>query len=144
VTTQPTQKFLSLSEEDFLDLEAKRRWVREHYEPQAEENYQTLEGKLSLIDTILASNWIGPHETLKLQCLGITFGDALEQRLGLEWQMVEDEYGRDPALVQVGTSIVVFPQTSISKRIEAGEVVDVYELFESACHTIQRVRDEIA
>lgn len=139
-----TQELHSLSEEDIRDLEAKRRWVREHYEPHAEDKYQTLEGKLNLLDTILSNNWIEPSETIKLQCLGITFGDALEQVLGLEWRMVEDEYGRDPALVLVGTSIVVFPQTSISKRIEAGEVVDVYELFKSACNAIQRVRDEVA
>lgn len=138
------QELHSLSEEDIRDLEAKRHWVREHYEFHAEDKYLTLEGKLDLLDTILSKNWIEPNETIKLQCLGITFGDALEQVLGLEWRMVEDEYGRDPALVLIGTSIVVFPQTSISKRIEAGEVVDVYELFKSACSAIQRVRDEAA
>ena len=139
-----TQSFHPLSEEDAYDLEAKRGWVRDHYEPPAQERYQTLEGKLSLLDAILSNNWIEPDETLKLQCLGITFGDALEQQLGLEWVMVEDEYGRDPALIQSGTSIVIFPQTSISKRIEAGEAVDAYALFEQACETIYRIRDEIA
>lgn len=138
------QQFYPLSEEDARDLESKRRWVREHYEPHAEENYGTLEGKLSLLDTILSSNWIGPEETVKLQYLGITFGDALEQMFGLEWRMVEDEYGRDPALIQAGTSIVVYPQTSISKRIEAGELVNIYELFTSACNTIQSIRNELA
>lgn len=139
-----TQELHTLSEEDIYDLEAKRRWVRGHYEPHAEDRYQTLEGKLNLLHTIISNNWIEPSETIKLQCLGITFGDALEQMLGLEWRMVEDEYGRDPALVQIGTSIVVFPQSTISKRIEVGEVVDVYELFKSACNTIQKIRDEIA
>jgi len=57
--------------------------------------------------------------------------------------MVEDQYGRDPALVVVGTSIVIFPQTTISKRIEAGEEADVYELFKSACSSIQNARDQI-
>lgn len=136
------QKFHTLSSNDTSDLEAKRRWVREHYEPEAEYKYLTLEGKLALLDVILSNNWVGQDETLKLQCLGITFGDALEQKLGLEWRMVEDEYGRDPALVHTGTSIVLFPQTSISKRIEAGETVDVFDLFNSACNTIGRLRDE--
>ncbi len=138
------QTFSPLSEDDILDLETKRRWVREHYEPSAEEKYQTLGGKLTLLDEIISNDWIKPDEILKLQCLGITFGDALAQELGLEWRMVEDEYGRDPALVQLGTSIALFPQTSISKRIEAGEAVDVYELFKSACGTVERIRSEIA
>ncbi|TWT17122.1 DUF3806 domain-containing protein, partial [Luteimonas marina] len=71
-----------------------------------------------------------------LQCLGITFGDALAQHMGLDWVAVEDEYGRDPALRLDGTSVLVFPMTSISKRIEQGEVVDVYDLFNAACNTI--------
>lgn len=137
-----SQQLESLSQKDTLEIEAKRKWVREHYEPHAKDKYQTIEGKLALLDAILSSKWIEPTETLKLQCLGITFGDALAQMLGLEWRMVNDEYGRDPALVKVGTSIVVFPQTSISKRIEAGENVEVYELFKSACNSIQQLSNE--
>lgn len=137
-----SQSFQPLSEEDSSNLEAKRRWVRDHYEEDAEEKYRTLKGKLALLDAIISNGWVEPHETLKLQSLGITFGDALEQMLGLDWQMVEDEYGRDPALRLAGTSVVVFPQTSISKRIEAGEKVDIYELFKSACKAIERARSE--
>jgi len=136
------QEFHCLSDDDTANLEAMRRWVREHYEPEAEHKYQTLEGKIALLDTIISNHWIKPDEKLKLQCLGITFGDALAQRLGFEWRMVEDEDGRGTALVQTGTTIVLFPQTMISKRIEAGEVVDVYDLFNATCDTVQRLLDE--
>jgi hypothetical protein len=67
----------------------------------------------------------------------VTFGDALAQELGLRWIMVEDEYGRDPALKLDGTCVLVFPLTSISKRVERGEQVDAYQLFETACATVQ-------
>ena len=76
--------------------------------------------------------------TVKLQCLGIAFGDALAQKLGLQWVAVEDEYGRDPALSRVGTSLLVFPMTSISKRIERGEEIDLPRFFEHACETIEK------
>lgn len=134
----------SLSGQDATDVFEKRRWVKEHYEPEAQYKYETLEGKLQLLDVILANNWIDPSDTLKLQCLGITFGDALAQKLGLKWVTVEDEYGRDPALILEGTSIILFPLTTISKRIQAGEIVDVSALFQSACETIARLRDEQA
>ena len=49
----------------------------------------------------------------------------------------EDPHGRDPALTRPGTSMLVFPMTSISKRIERGEQVDVRQLFEHACATIR-------
>jgi hypothetical protein len=124
------------------NLEAKRKWVREHYQPEAQHKYETLEGKLSLLRTIVYNKWIAPDETLNLQCLGVTFGDALAQVAELKWVVVEDEYGKDPALVVDGASIKVFPLTMISKRIEAGEDVDVLELFKVTWKTIERVRSE--
>lgn len=126
-----------LEEKDLANLEAKRDWVRNHYEPHAIHKYADLQGKLSLLDAILANRWIEPEETLKLQCLGITFGDALAQHLKLEWVMVEDADGRDPALRLPGTSVLIFPQTMISKRIEDGQEVDVHELFNKTCSAVR-------
>ena len=138
------QKFEPLNHDDNADLEAKRTWVRNHYDEESRHKYDTLEGKLRLLDTILQNKWIAPDETLKLQCLGVTFGDALVQKLGLKWIAVEDEYGRDPALTLEGTSVCVFPLTSISKRTERGEEVEIYGLFEAACNTIGRISREVA
>ena len=136
------QKFEPLSPADVADLEAKRTWVRDHYDETSRHKYDTLTGKLRLLDAILRNKWIAPDETLKLQCLGVTFGDALVQKLGLSWVAVEDEHGRDPALTLEGTSLRVFPLTSISQRVERGEEVEVHELFEGACRTIERLRNE--
>ena len=127
----------ALNEDDSADVEAKRDWVRGHYEPHAQQKYETVEGKLALVDAILANGWVTAEDTLKLQCLGIAFGDALAQHMGLTWVAVEDEYGRDPALQLAGSSVLIFPMTSISKRIERGEIVDVYDLFNAACNTIR-------
>jgi hypothetical protein len=138
------QQIHSLIEEDANDVEAKRDWVRNHFEPNAQHKYETLEGKLRLLDTILSNDWIKPTETLKLQCLGITFGDALAQKLGMHWVVVEDEYGRDPALSFENSSVLSFPLTSISKRIERGESVNVNELFSAACETLLEARQREA
>jgi len=124
------------TEEEIARLEAQRKWVREHYEHNPESAYATVSGKLKVVNTILESEWVEPHEAVKLQCLGVAFGDALVQDLGLRWATVEDEDGADPALIYDGQSIIVFPLTSISKRIERGETVDVYKLFGEACKTI--------
>jgi hypothetical protein len=135
------EKIEPLSPEDLARVEAQRKWVRDHYEPEARHQYETVAGKLRLLDVILNSNWIAPSETIKLQSLGITFGDALAQELGLKWVAFEDEYGRDPALMLEGTSIQLFPLTTISKRVERGETIDVYELFSSACATVLEVKN---
>ena len=134
------QKFEPLNPDDIANLEAKRTWVRGHYDEVARGKYDTLDEKLRLLDAILQNKWIAPDETLKLQCLGVTFGDALAQRLGLTWVAVEDDFGRDAALTLDGTSIRVFPLTLISKRIERREEVDVYGLFEQVCSMIERLR----
>ena len=137
------QKIEALAPDDVAHVEKQRAWVRDHYDPAARHQYETVEGKLRLLDTIIRSKWIEPSETWKLQSLGITFGDALAQELGLAWVAVEDAHGRDPALRDQGTSIVIFPMTTISKRIERGEVVDVRSLFDTACQSVTRLRSEL-
>jgi len=78
-----------------------------------------------------------------LQSLGITLGDAFVQHLGLKWMFVKDEYGRDPVVVLEGTSIILFPLTMISKRIERGEDVDVHKLFEGVCGRFAELKEEL-
>ena len=95
----------------------------------ARHKYETLEGKLHLLQVILDSGWIESGETAKLQNLGIAFGDAMAQELGLEWVLVDDEYGRSPSLRFPGTTVIAFPRTMISKRVERGDKVDVREMF---------------
>ena len=137
-----TQSIHELSSEEITRLEAQRKWVREHYEPAAQKNYETVKGKVRLIAAIIGNAWIEPHETIKLQSLGVSLGDAIAQELGLEWVAVEDEFGRDPALILRGTSIKIFPVTMISKRIERGEQVDAVEMFGNTCKTILEIKRE--
>ena len=139
-----TFKTDDLRADELADLEAKRAWVRDHFSDEKRGDYEKLAGKLKVLDVILGNGWVQPTETIKLQCLGVTFGDALAQELGLTWIAIEDERGRDPGLVIPGTSIQLFPMTSISKRVERGESVDVYELFGDALKTVARLREEQA
>lgn len=111
----------------------------EHYEPNARHLYETLAGKLELLRTIVDSKWVESKEAVKLQCLGVTLGDALAQELGMRWVAVEDKFDRDPALELPGTSVVIFPLTMISKRIERGDEVDIRELFDGICSKVREV-----
>ncbi len=135
-----SQKVEAFSADDAAGVERQRSWVRDHFEEGARHRYDTLEGKLRLLSTILRANWIARNETYKLQCLGITFGDALVQQMGLEWVTVVDRRGRDPALRDRQTGTLVFPLTSISKRVEQGQVVEVVDLFIAACDKIEELR----
>jgi hypothetical protein len=109
---------------------SQRDWVRGHFAPDAVHKYDTVDGKLYLLQTILDNQFYRKDQTMELQSLGITLGDALAETADLEWVEVEDEYGIDPALRYRGREILLFPLTLISKRIERDEIVDVRELFD--------------
>lgn len=137
------QKISSQSAEMIKDCEAKRNWVKEHYIDESVSKYETTEGKLHLLDTILKSGWIEKNETLKLQCLGITLGDIFVQDMGCDWIEIADEYGIDPALKVPDTSIILYPLTMVSKRIETGETVDIYELYYGIKENIQEIKNDM-
>jgi len=130
------------SPEDAERIEAQRRWVRDHFDEDARHLYEHRDEKLRLLQTILDAGWIDASEAVKLQCLGITLGDALVQELGLEWIMVEDEYGRDPAIRKPGTTVMAFPLTMISKRIERGEAVVVRDLYDGVADHVRRMASD--
>jgi hypothetical protein len=128
-----------LTEEEVTDLEVQRSWVRKHFESDAQHKYDTVSGKIHVIDTILRNNWVQRHETAELECLGVTFGDALAQALQLKWVAIEDAKGRNAGLVLEGTSVNCLPITTIAKRVQYGEEINVVELFAQACATILRM-----
>jgi hypothetical protein len=72
--------------------------------------------------------------------MGIVFGDALVQNCGVEWRSVEDQYGRDPCVQIPGSTVILFPMTMISKRVERGEAVDVFDVFNGAAAKIEELR----
>jgi hypothetical protein len=89
------------------------------------------ESDLAVIQAILDSGEIEPDQTYELQCLGIAFGRVLVSASdGLEWAIVHDEYGSDPTLRYRDTSVCLNVLTTISKRVEDGQDVNVRELFE--------------
>ena len=134
------QRVEAPTEEDLARIEQQRDWVRGHFEPKSQPLYDEYDQKLRLLDAILKNGWIQPSETWKLQSLGITLGDAFVQRCGFEWVSVEDAYGRDPALRLPETTVILYPLTMISKRVEKGESVDVYSLIDGVAEKVAEVR----
>lgn len=137
------QNVRDLSTEMIQRLSAQRNWVQNHYDTDSLKNYDTLDGKLQLLKTIIESAWIQKVETNKLQCLGVTLGDAIVQDLGFNWVEIEDEFGVDPAIKLGDTSLILFPLTMISKRIENDEAVNIFELFDRIKNKVLEIRDKV-
>jgi hypothetical protein len=98
---------------------------------------------LSLIQQLLDTRTIEPESTYTLQALGLAFGRVfIHDNEGFDWWMVEDEYGRDPALRYRHSSLLAFPRTMLSKRIEDGEHPNVTELFDQLADRMTQLISE--
>lgn len=100
---------------------------------------------LDLLQTVVDSGVLGPESTFDAQCVGVAFGRVLVAELdGFDWAVVEDEYGRDPALRYGDTTLLLFPLTMISKRTDDGERPDVRELYEGvSSHVAHIIANEL-
>ena len=98
---------------------------------------------LGLIQRVLDQNLVEREATYTLQALGLAFGRTfLNEFPDYDWWMVEDEYGRDPAIRYKETTLLVFPMTMISKRVEDGEHIDVNELFDGLAKQVAELIQE--
>ena len=98
---------------------------------------------LERIQRILDSNQIPGTDTQELQSLGIVFGKVfVNETPGYDWWVVEDEYGKDACVRYKETTLLVFPQTMISKRVEDSEEVDVKELYAGLVERLEAIRQE--
>lgn len=103
------------------------------------------DGDLALLQEIVDGRFLGREDTYDLQCLGVVFGMRLVHSIeGLDWAIVEDQYGRDPALRYLDTSLLLFPLTMISKRVEDGAEVDVRAMFDGLRAHVEKLKNEVA
>jgi hypothetical protein len=85
---------------------------------------------LNTIQRLLDERVFSTDQTWELQALGVVLGTLLADEVaGLDWAIVDDEYGRDPTLRYCHTSIQINVLTIISKRVEDRVPVDVWEIF---------------
>ena len=54
---------------------------------------------------------------------------------------LEDEYGKDVCVRHKESTLLIFPQTMISKRIEDGEQVNIAELFYGLRQKRERIKN---
>ena len=98
---------------------------------------------LALIQATLDAKIVEPEATYSLQALGVAFGKVFVQENDFyDWWMVEDEYGRDPAIRYRETDLLVFPQTMISKRIEDGDAISINEMYDGLYKMLDEIRRE--
>ncbi|MBC3833143.1 DUF3806 domain-containing protein [Undibacterium amnicola] len=98
---------------------------------------------LGRLQTIVDSAQIPIDSTQELESLGIVFGKVfVNATANYDWWIMEDEYGKDVCIRYKETSLLIFPQTMLSKRIEDGAVLNVIDLFHSIRQELDRIKNE--
>lgn len=138
--TDDDQTVTPLTAGDRERMTAQRALCERHLTADARATYATVDGKLGLLRALVAGKVFGRDQTRELQGIAFVFGDAMALQAGLEWVIAADEHGREPALRVPGSSILLYPLTMIAKRLEAGETVDVRELFDGVIDQLDFVR----
>jgi hypothetical protein len=123
------QTISALTDDDLERLENQRAIVTRYLDEDGLKKFETAPGKLGTLRALLNASIFQPEQAYEMQSMGVVFGDVFVQDMGFHWIMVEDEYGRDPAIKFQDTSVLLFPLTMISKRIERGETIDVVDLY---------------
>ena len=97
---------------------------------------------LDLIQRALESGVIDPEAEYTIRALGLAFGKVfVNTESGYDWWMINDEYGRDPAVRYLQSSLTFHPQDMLLKRVEQGEQFDVAELYEGLRSQLQEIID---
>jgi hypothetical protein len=124
------QKISSLLPSDLAAM-TKQRAVVEKFlsKDDLQGKYLTAVGKLGTLRALLGAKLFTSKQTYELQSMGIVLGDVFIQDMGFEWVIVQDALGRDRALQYRDSKILLFPITMISKRVERGEEVDIFDLY---------------
>ncbi len=98
---------------------------------------------LDRLQTIVDSAQIQIDHSQELESLGIVFGKVfVNATANYDWWVMEDEYGKDVCIRYKETSLLIFPQTMLSKRIEDGAVLNVIDLFNDIRQELDRIKNE--
>lgn len=97
---------------------------------------------LALIQRTLDSGLIAVEAEYTIRSLGLAFGKVfVNTESGYDWWMIHDEYGRDPAVRYLQSSLTFHPQDMLLKRVEQGEQINISELYEGLRAQLQEIID---
>ncbi|WP_218243250.1 DUF3806 domain-containing protein [Comamonas fluminis] len=97
---------------------------------------------LVLIQRALDSGVIDPEAEYTIRSLGLAFGKVfVNTESGYDWWMINDEYGRDPAIRYLQSTLTFHPQDMLLKRVERGEEINIPELYDGLRSQLREIID---
>jgi hypothetical protein len=99
------------------------------------------EDDLRLLQRLQDDGILQADQRETLECVGVAFGQVLAKQSALRWVIVEWEGERVLGLQYPNTTVIVFPDSMISKRINRGERVEFASLFQSVVEQVEQMKD---
>jgi len=100
------------------------------------------EDDLHLLQRLQDDGKLQPGHEDELECVGSVFGQVLVARTPLRWVAAEWQGKRVLGLQYPNTTVIVFPNSMIAKRINRGERVEFASLFGSLVAQIEQMKDD--
>lgn len=92
---------------------------------------------------LLDDKIVSSEDSVILQAMGVVLGELIKSEQGLSWIIYIDNYGRSRALKIPGQRDVLFPNTMISRRVEAGAEVRIEDIYNKAIEQLNKIRQQI-
>ncbi|MES2037157.1 MAG: rhomboid family intramembrane serine protease [Pseudomonadota bacterium] len=135
------QNLQYFSAADILKAESQRNWVKQQYLPEARTQFDTIEGKLRIIEVILQQKPIEARATHEVQAIELVFADALVQETGLKWAVIDNDQQRIFVMTSADAPPVIFSPVPASKIMQAvmnaNEDANLSGLFKTSVQTIR-------
>jgi len=131
-----------LEPNEVAGFDSERQWLAEllgHFG--AEFQLKKTPDDLPTLQSLLDAQPFASGDEASLEVLGAAFGDVVAQTLGLEWVVVDDEYGADFAIKHPTKMVMAFPRDMIVKRVENGDELNLTELYHGVINALREQID---
>ena len=127
--------------------ESELQWVQAHVD--AVKASTGGETSPSVLDDVYAGwyeQWAGQPEEARedpndmINAVGLAFGQALVDGVGLDWAIVTDEHGTEIAVHGQPGDILVFPPNLVAKRFERGETRFLQMVYDGIAEQVTALR----
>lgn len=130
-TTNDVPRIMLPAPDDLDFLDAKRAQVRATLSDASADALETPVGRLGTVRALLDAGRVpADNSDGMLLAIGVILGDTFAEDLGLSWLRVEDRFGIDLAVGTDDGRVLLYPLTMIDKRLQDGETVDVFDLYD--------------
>jgi hypothetical protein len=135
--------FFEPTENDYKDLARKwlsaRKLVLEEYDYELSQS----EKDLVYIQKAIDDELIDFQNDYALECFGVAFGRVLAKNIdGLDWWVVEDEFGRDIIIRYKETSLRFNVIAMLGKRLSKGYKADVIWFYNKTIESLNELKDK--